>query len=74
MSLTAGRKSHNFHVNFVNKLTNEVIELALLTELDANIQTESSVNIYTDSVTGVRLFRQFKIGLNTFHVVGSLST
>ena len=77
MSLTAGRKSHQFHVSFVSRLTDQALALPLFTELDANVQTDpvtGSTNILTDSVTGVRLFRQFKIGLNIFHVTGILST
>ena len=49
--------------------------LPLLTELDAAIQTESSVDIVVDAVAGfVPVLTAHRIGLNSYRVSGTLST
>ena len=74
MSLTAGRFKRLLHVDYIGRLTAEVIGLPLLTELDTNITTESDVNIFTDDVASVKTFHQHKLGTNVFYVTGMRST
>ena len=49
--------------------------LPLLTELDGIIQTESSLDILTDTQSGmVILLTAHRVGMNSFRVSGVLST
>jgi len=48
--------------------------LLLLTELDAEIWTETSLAISAEGSTTVIMLTANRIGINTFRVVGALST
>ena len=74
MSLTAGRFKRLLHVDYIGRLTAELVGQPLLTELDTNITTELDVNIFTDDVASVKTFHQHKLGTNIFYVTGMRST
>ena len=74
MSLTAGKFKRLLHVDYIGTLPPEVTGRPLLTELDTNIMTESSVNIFTDDYTPVKTFHQHKLGTDVFYVTGMRST
>ena len=74
MSLTAGRFKRLLHVDYIGKLTAELVGQPLLTELDTNITTELDVNILIDAFPSVKTFHQHKLGTNVFYVTGMRST
>ena len=71
MSLTATFGNRFTAVFTPPKFTTQESGLPLLTELDAAIQTESSVDIVIDRLAGgnIHTFETRGIGLNVYHVI-----